>query len=130
MYDVGNSAATPQDGGDIPAHEEAVRRLEAKLRRSDLTAEERGKYERALYELREEEVNSLSEEIERQQEIIEDPSKSEEAKEAAREYLHALRTFGGWRSKDFSECQQAYARFELKIRPILQKRLACDEKKE
>ncbi len=95
-----------------PVHQEAVGRLERKLRRSDLTEEERAKYERALEELREEEVNNLSEEIERQQDILDDPNKSEEAKEAAREYLHALRTFGGWRYKDFSECQQAYARFE------------------
>ena len=98
-----------------PVHQEMVARVERKLRRSDLTEEQRAKYERALAELHEQEVNNLSEEIERQQDIIDDPNKSEEQKEAAREYLHALTTFGAWRSKDFSECQQAYARFEQVI---------------
>ena len=53
-----------------PVHQEAVGRLERKLRRSDLTEEQRAKYERALEQLREEDFPTSRGNVARENNLV------------------------------------------------------------
>lgn len=91
--------------GAARADEEAA--LAAKLRRGDLSAEQKERYAAQLAELRDTAVNELADEVERLQAAAEDEERSEAERKEAQLKAHVLSIYACWDKRGYAECVSA-----------------------